>query len=429
MAKAKTSCHSVCPPVTRQLPSSSSHDHQITKITSDIKSCEFLPDNYSGTIRKDRTKDSGGVMLATRKDLDVVEIDLCENTAECVWAKISIWGQDPILAGCFYRTNSEHTINQMEELEKTLNHVQETHNPNGKYTIMLGGDFNVPYIDWETLAILPSCNSWGMYEKLLDVIDENELQQFQLEPTRNDATLDLFFTNKPSLIKNITVIPGISDHDTVVVDTALTITPNVKLPRKIQQWSKTDWDKVKEEVTTYRDTYFHKARNHSVDENYKSFQDFIMGIINKYVPWMESDVNGWHSMATRGLYETMEEQNNYVNCNSDYICINSATRVYPSTKMGPIESLLYYVLANAMVIAAVLLVTCIDNWRSPLLCLQTQDPSRSPVSSILNFLLPRTNPGYVSNVITSYLSMWMRYFTKWSCVVSAYLKSRDRHWK
>ena len=120
---------------------------------------------------------------------------------------------------------------------------------------------------------------------------------------------------------------------------------------------------------------------------------------------MESGVNGWDSMATRELYETMEEQNNYVNCNSDYICINSATRVYPSTKMGPIESLLYYVLANAMVIAAVLSVTCIDNWRSPLLCLQTQDPSRSPVSSILNFLLPRTNPGYVSNVITSYLSM------------------------
>ena len=101
-----------------------------TKITSDIKLCEFLPDNYSGTIRKDRTKDGGGVMIATRKDLDIVEIDLCENTAECVWAKILIRGQDPILAGCFYRTNSEHTINQMEELEKTLNHVQETHNPN-----------------------------------------------------------------------------------------------------------------------------------------------------------------------------------------------------------------------------------------------------------------------------------------------------------
>ena len=180
-----------------------------TKMTSDIKSCEFLPDDYSGTIRKDRTKDSGGVMIATRKDLDIVEIDLCENTAECVWAKISIRGQDPILAGCFYQTNSEHNINQMEELEKTLNHVQETHNPSGKYTVMLGGDFNVPYIDWETLAILPSCNNRGMYEKLLDVIDENELQQLQLEPTHNDATLDLFFTNKPSLIKNITVIPGI----------------------------------------------------------------------------------------------------------------------------------------------------------------------------------------------------------------------------
>ena len=191
------------------------------------------------------------------KDLDVVEIDLCENSAECVWAKIVVRGQEPILAGCFYRTNREHTTAQIEEPEKTLMHVQDNHNPNGKYTFLLGGDFNVTYIDWETLTISSGCNNRKMYDKLLDVIDENEMQQLQHQPTCCGSVLDLFFSNKPSLIKDITVIPGISDHDAVVVDTVLTIKPNRKLPRHIRQWSKTDWDKVREKVTQYKDSYFH----------------------------------------------------------------------------------------------------------------------------------------------------------------------------
>ena len=147
------------------------------KIDSDINSCEFIPEAYSGTIRKDRNKGSGGVLIATQKDLDVVEINLYENSAECVWAKVVVRGQEPILACCFCRTNREHTSAQIEELEKTLTHLQDNHNPNGKYTVLLGGYFNVPYINWETLTISSECNNRKMYDKLLDVIDENEMQQ------------------------------------------------------------------------------------------------------------------------------------------------------------------------------------------------------------------------------------------------------------
>ena len=155
-----------------------------TKIDCDKNSCEFLPEAYSGTIRKDRNKDGGSVLIATRKDLDIVEIDLCENSAECVWTKIVVRGQEPILAGCFYRTNREHTTAQIEEPEKTLTHVQDNHNPNGKYIVLLGGDFNVPYINRETLTISSECNNRKIYDKLLDVIDENEMQQLLHQPTR-----------------------------------------------------------------------------------------------------------------------------------------------------------------------------------------------------------------------------------------------------
>ena len=189
-----------------------------TKIDSDINSCEFLPEAYAGTIRKVRKKDGGGVLIATRKDLDVVEINLYENSAECVWAKVVVRGQEPILADCCYRTNRGHKTVQIEELEKTLKHLQDNYNPNGKYTVLLGGYFNVPYINWETLTISSECNNRKMYDKLLDVIDENEMQQLQNQHTRCGSVLDIFFTNKPSLVKDITVISGISDHDAVVVE-------------------------------------------------------------------------------------------------------------------------------------------------------------------------------------------------------------------
>jgi len=40
----------------------------------------------------------------------------------------------------------------------------------------------------------------------------------QREPTREGRVLDLFYTNKPSLVKAMSTIPGISDHDAVVAD-------------------------------------------------------------------------------------------------------------------------------------------------------------------------------------------------------------------
>ena len=67
-----------------------------TKLADDNKSSKFLPDAYLGTIRKDRNDKGGGVMITVHCDLDVVDIELCENTAETVWDS-------------FYRTNSTHT--------------------------------------------------------------------------------------------------------------------------------------------------------------------------------------------------------------------------------------------------------------------------------------------------------------------------------
>ena len=237
-----------------------------TKIDASIANSEFLPQEYSGNIRADRTSDGGGVIIAARKGIDITGLEICENTTESVWAKIITKCHPPILVGCFYRRDSESSIQQVEELDKVLSYIEENHNKKANCTILLDGDFNVPDIDWETPATKPGCRHKGLCDKLIEVTSDYHLEQVQQKPTRLDNILDLLFTNKPALIKEVSVIPGLSDHSTVIIDTFLHNQPNQKTPRKINQWSRANWEEMKREVRDYQEQYFNTAPSQSAEQ-------------------------------------------------------------------------------------------------------------------------------------------------------------------
>ena len=108
--------------------------------------------------------------------------------------------------------------------------------------------------------------------------------QMQLKPTRQDAVLDLFMTNKPALVKEVSVLPGISDHDIVVVDTKHRMDINRKAPRNIKQWSTADWERIKTDTVNYQQTFLQEDTERSVEQNYSNFQNFMNTIMKKYVP-------------------------------------------------------------------------------------------------------------------------------------------------
>ena len=72
----------------------------------------------------------------------------------------------------------------------------------------------------------------------------------QKEPTREFTILDLYLTNKPGLEKNNTIIPGISNHNMVVVDLAVKPVINRKQPKSIFTINKADWIRATWCVTT-----------------------------------------------------------------------------------------------------------------------------------------------------------------------------------
>ena len=79
--------------------------------------------------------------------------------------------------------------------------------PNDDYKALLFGDFNFPKIVWSENKILPGGTKFSQDSStdLLNFATAHLLTQQIEEPTRKQNTLDLLFTNCPSLVYHISV--------------------------------------------------------------------------------------------------------------------------------------------------------------------------------------------------------------------------------
>ena len=149
-------------------------------------------------------------------------------------------------------------------------------------------DFNACDIDWDKLAPTTDCQKKGMCRKIINILGDAHLHQLQREHTRQDAILELFCTNKSSLVRSIKTIPGISDHDGVIMaDMAVKAVVNKKQPRKIPLWSKADWDKINADTEAFvTDFLANKTEGfdtRSVQENWDIFCSHIKDM-NSLIP-------------------------------------------------------------------------------------------------------------------------------------------------
>ena len=59
----------------------------------------------------------------------------------------------------------------------------------------------------------------------LKVLDNCLLEQMVTSPTRGQNILDLFLTTNPTLVDNVSITPGLSDHDIVLIQ--VNVKPNL----------------------------------------------------------------------------------------------------------------------------------------------------------------------------------------------------------
>ena len=101
-----------------------------------------------------------------------------------------------------------------EDLSHSIADVKVKY-PNSK--IFLGGDFNCPGIDWQSGTLTDSYLLCYSREKLISLSQEAQLEQIVPFPTRGPNMLDLCFISHPSIVSECYSVPGLSDHDAVIV--------------------------------------------------------------------------------------------------------------------------------------------------------------------------------------------------------------------
>ena len=92
--------------------------------------------------------------------------------------------------------------------------------------------------------VIPGSHNPNTLQLLVDIVQHYGLSQVVDEPTCLQNMPDLFFTNFSTQVQNITVFPGISDHDAVMV-TYKTTSPTFKqIPLKVPLYNRANWQAI-----------------------------------------------------------------------------------------------------------------------------------------------------------------------------------------
>ena len=103
--------------------------------------------------------------------------------------------------------------------------------------------------------------------------------------TRGQNILDLFLTTNPTLVDNVSITPGLSDHDIVLIQ--VNVKPEVlkQVPRNIYLYKNADWDQLKQSM---RDVNVELKQSDLATTTVQSMWDrFATGLeqgIDKFIP-------------------------------------------------------------------------------------------------------------------------------------------------
>ena len=249
-----------------------------TWLSSDISSVEFLPTGYT-VFRCDRSDGYGGVLLAFSDNLNVTENKIT-NYHECeIVACTLTYEHQKIIISSIYRPPSAD-INHAQSLCDILEEMVAS-NPNTP--LWIGGDLNLPNIDWTNSSILNNRYPTALCNIVLDFVINHDLSQLLQTPTRVNNILDIFLSNYPSYVTSCEVIPGISDHDIVSITTSVSMPMSKPTSTSIFLWHKANFNTKRNYIDEFTQNFLNIYDNHaSIDilwQEFKSLSKTCLGMI------------------------------------------------------------------------------------------------------------------------------------------------------
>ena len=249
-----------------------------THLSENIKNSEMLPPNYTAS-RKDRNDGYGGVVIIYKNDLQIEEIQ--HKKGELVSIRVVTYEKPIILTACYRSPSNSNEANC--ELIEGINQMYLKHKNNPMW---FGGDFNLPDIDWSTKNIAGHQYTRKLNDDFLEAFDTASLTQVVDFTTRKKATLDLFLTNRPGLIKNCEPTPGFGDHDTAIIADIFCHPQKIKpIQRKVHVWKRADLEALHKDVKDEMDKFTTAESTETPINNlWTRFKDIILNAQNKNVP-------------------------------------------------------------------------------------------------------------------------------------------------
>ena len=182
-------------------------------------------DNNYNIWRRDRSgKGGGGVMIMTRKELDIDKVLYGEGKAEMISAKIKVNGRDMTIIVAYVppKTRSWTKQEHDEMIEDVIHGLSSELKERGR--VILVGDFNCKEINWDNYESGVGDEAWG--EKFLNLMMENMMEQKVKENTRyrgedEPARLDLVLTREVCIEDEIQYRCPLGKSDHVVLQMKL----------------------------------------------------------------------------------------------------------------------------------------------------------------------------------------------------------------
>jgi hypothetical protein len=268
---------------------------------------EILPAGYK-PYRNNRVDGYGGVMIAVKLDLISEEIPFNTNNTELIAAQIQLAKNNNLVICAAYRPPKED-LQYTNNLCEALQNLCQEHR---SATIWLGGDFNLPDIDWTSDSITSHQYTIALNNAFINTFADTNLEQIVDEPTRNDRTLDLFLTNRPSLVNRCKVIPGVSDHEAVLVDSMITAKRHKPPRRKVYLWKRADMTSIRTNISQYAETLTTNPVSNDIDQLWDNFKKVCEENMNAHVPSKMSSTRYSQPWITKQLKRlTQKKQTAY----------------------------------------------------------------------------------------------------------------------
>ena len=263
-----------------------------TWLKKSISDSEIFPSEYK-IFRLDRSpkthppdrsnpnkfrKYGGGVLIAVRRDLDVISTKL-EFTCSAELLGITLKFNDgrKIILCSFYRVGTLGIDNHREFCD----YIRKARRRRGVCGIVVAGDLNMPEIDWGNFS-----SPKPVDQLFLDTFSNFGLEQLVNGPTHSKGNiLDLVLTDKSRLITDLNVIdankPCKSDHCAINFKLRAKVKRIKMVKREVFNFKRADWVSLNDSL---REVNWERELAGDISSAWATFKSILSSKVCDHVP-------------------------------------------------------------------------------------------------------------------------------------------------